>query len=113
MGFSKKSVAEAGMDPEAKKWVVAGISIRAALKPISTKTRPKARGTKEECGDEEEEQLSRPATPTGREARIPEQLPCPAAPRKRRPRPTTCHVHRAREFFTPPDLESMFKLGQC
>lgn len=115
MGFSKKSQAEGGVESEAKKWVVAGISIRAALKPISTKPRLKVRETGEVGAtvEEEEEGLSRPSTPTGREARIPEILPCPAAPRKRRSRPSRCRVSGSRQFFTPPDLESVFKLGQC
>ncbi|KAK4752825.1 hypothetical protein SAY87_021623 [Trapa incisa] len=113
MGFSKRSQAADGLGAESKKWAVVGISIRAALKPISTKQRPRVRETGEEGTGVEEEGLSRPSTPTGREARIPDNLPCPAAPRKRRPRVLRCHMSSPREFFTPPDLESVFKLGQC
>lgn len=117
MGFSKMSQAEGGLETGGKKWAVAGISIRAALKPISMKQRLKVRETGEGGGtnveEEEEEGSSRPTTPTAREARIPDSLPCPAAPRKRRPRPSRCNMSRAREFFTPPDLESVFKLGRC
>ncbi|KAL1531609.1 cyclin-dependent protein kinase inhibitor SMR6-like [Salvia divinorum] len=92
MGFSKKL--EPAKESEGKKWVIAGIAIRAPLKPVSTK--PRHGG-----GDEEEEST----TPTARESRIPEKSACPAPPRKRRP-PSACQV--AREFFSPPDLESVF-----
>ncbi|KAG6410212.1 hypothetical protein SASPL_128265 [Salvia splendens] len=86
MGFSKK-------ESDGKKWVIA---IRAPLKPVSTK----ARGGGQEKKEEEES-----TTPTARESRIPKKAACPAAPRKRRPT-STCQV--VREFFYPPDLESVF-----
>ncbi|KAL1564232.1 cyclin-dependent kinase inhibitor SMR3-like protein [Salvia divinorum] len=95
MGFSKKHQIETGKDSEAKKWVIAGIAIRAPLKPISIKPR-------DDCSDDEGG-----ATPTARESRIPEKLPCPRPPRKRRP-VSTCHFNGAREFFNPPELESIF-----
>ncbi|KAL8475391.1 hypothetical protein ACS0TY_028163 [Phlomoides rotata] len=91
MGFSKKEVSK---DSDGKKWVIAGIAIRAPLKPISTKA----------SGEDEE---ARATTPTARESRIPEKLPCPPPPRKRRPS-STCHFNGVREFFNPPDLESVF-----
>ncbi|GMP29363.1 hypothetical protein ACSBR2_010615 [Camellia fascicularis] len=97
MGFSKKHQVDIGPESEGKKWVIAGIAIRAPLKSITTK--PKERG----CDDDE----ASLTTPTARESRIPERLPCPPAPRKRRPS-STCHYNGAREFFTPPDLESVF-----
>ncbi|KAH6758539.1 cyclin-dependent kinase inhibitor SMR3-like protein [Perilla frutescens var. hirtella] len=93
MGFSKKHQVELTKESEGKKWVIAGIAIRAPLKPVSTKVR--------DGGDDEEEST----TPTARESRLPEKLTCPAAPRKRRP-VSTCQV--VREFFNPPDLESVF-----
>ncbi|KAL5793239.1 hypothetical protein ACOSP7_001833 [Xanthoceras sorbifolium] len=105
MGFSKKTQTDCVLDSEGKKWVIAGISIRTSLKPISTKARGKE--NEEEVEVEEEEASS--TTPTAREARIPERLPCPPAPRKRRP-PTRCNFTGVREFFTPPDLDSVFKL---
>ncbi|KAL3526389.1 hypothetical protein ACH5RR_011045 [Cinchona calisaya] len=110
MGFSKKHhQAEAGKESsEVKKWVIAGIAIRAPLKSIST-TKPKE--------EYEEDDDGRSTTPTSRESRIPERLPCPPAPRKRRPTSTTsCHFNHAaaaaatRDFFNPPDLESVFIL---
>ncbi|TXG54711.1 hypothetical protein EZV62_019967 [Acer yangbiense] len=104
MGFSKKTQTDCGLDSEGKKWVIAGISIRTSLKPISTRSRGKEN---EEEHEEEEEACS--TTPTAREARLPEKLSCPPAPRKRRP-PTRCNFTGVREFFTPPDLESVFKL---
>ncbi|XP_047974579.1 cyclin-dependent protein kinase inhibitor SMR6 [Salvia hispanica] len=93
MGFSKKL--ELTKESDAKKWVIAGIAIRAPLKPVSTNPR--------DGGAAEAEEES--TTPTARESRIPEKSACPAPPRKRRPA-SACQV--AREFFTPPDLESVF-----
>ncbi|XWS30397.1 hypothetical protein CRYUN_Cryun24cG0113800 [Craigia yunnanensis] len=101
MGFSKKSQVDGVLDPEGKKWVIAGIVIRTSLKPINTKSRGK------ESEEDEEEGCS--TTPTSKEARIPDKLPCPPAPRKRRPL-LRCHYNGVREFFTPPDLETVFKL---
>lgn len=101
MGFSKKPQLERCLEPEGKRWVIAGISSRASLKPIITKPRPKD-------GEEDEEEPCS-TTPTSRESRIPEKIPCPAAPRKRRPS-SKCHLNGARAFFVPPDLESVFKL---
>ncbi|XP_059295283.1 cyclin-dependent protein kinase inhibitor SMR6-like [Lycium ferocissimum] len=98
MGFSKKHQLVDGSKEENKMWVIAGIAFRPKLKSISTKP------NKEEFKDEEEE---RSTTPTARDSRIPEKLPCPPAPVKRRPA-STCHYNGAREFFNPPDLESVF-----
>ncbi|KAE8694380.1 hypothetical protein F3Y22_tig00110783pilonHSYRG00121 [Hibiscus syriacus] len=97
MGFSKKPQLDGALDSEGKKWV---ITVRTSLKPINTKL-PRAKES------EEDEQES--TTPTSKEAKIPEKLPCPLAPRK--PRPTLrFHYNGVRDFFTPPDLESVFKL---
>ncbi|XP_027154500.1 cyclin-dependent protein kinase inhibitor SMR6 [Coffea eugenioides] len=97
MGFSKKHQGEGGgKELDGKKWVIAGITIRAPMKSISTKGK-----------GEYEEDDGRSTTPTARESRIPERLPCPPAPRKRRPT-STCHFNGGREFFIPPDLESVF-----
>ncbi|KAJ9683378.1 hypothetical protein PVL29_019101 [Vitis rotundifolia] len=95
MGFSEKPQVDGSIESEGKKWVIAGISIRAPLRPVSTKPREK---------ESDDEACS--TTPTTKEARIPERLPCPPAPRKRRP--SRCHLNGVREFFTPPDLESVF-----
>ncbi|XP_010251100.1 PREDICTED: cyclin-dependent protein kinase inhibitor SMR3 [Nelumbo nucifera] len=93
MGFPEKSHVDG--ESEGKKWVTAGISLRTPLRPINTNPRE----------DNDEEECS--TTPTASEARIPERLPCPPAPRKRRPS-SKCHFNGVREFFTPPDLESVF-----
>ncbi|KAA0037576.1 uncharacterized protein E5676_scaffold374G00180 [Cucumis melo var. makuwa] len=98
MGFSKKSQIDSGFEAEQKKWVIAGLSARSSLKPINTKSK-----TKE--GEEDGEK-----TPTGKEARIPEKLGCPPAPRKRRSLKSSSNQNHMREFFNPPDLESVFKL---
>lgn len=89
-----------------KKWVIAGISLRAPLKPLYTKPLDKA-------GDVDEEEScssssSSSSTPTGEEARIPTLLTCPAAPRKRKPSLKCNYGSVRREFFTPPDLETVF-----
>ncbi|CAK7328118.1 unnamed protein product [Dovyalis caffra] len=101
MGFSKKTQVDSGLDSEGKKWVIAGIAIRTSLKPVNTKPRPV-----KDCDDDEEEEFS--TTPTAKEARIPERLSCPPAPRKRRPS-SRCNCSGVREFFTPPDLETACK----
>ncbi|KAF5746892.1 hypothetical protein HS088_TW06G01068 [Tripterygium wilfordii] len=100
MGFSKKSQVDSGLESEGKKWVIAGITIRTSLKPINTKSISK----ETEDDDNDEACLT---TPTAKEARIPEKLPCPPAPRKQRP-VARCNFG-ARDFFTPPDLETVFK----
>ncbi|KAL4334829.1 hypothetical protein GQ457_07G001700 [Hibiscus cannabinus] len=105
MGFSNKTKPDGVLDSEGKKWVIAGIGILTSLKPINT--RPRARENEEREEQEREESCS--TTPTSKEARIPEKLVCPLAPRKRRPT-LRCHYNGVREFFTPPDLESVFKL---
>ncbi|KAF5739602.1 hypothetical protein HS088_TW12G00811 [Tripterygium wilfordii] len=101
MGISKKSQVESGLESEGKKWVIGGITIRTSLKPINTK--PIGKETEE--GDNNEEACS--TTPTAKETRIPEKLSCPPAPRKRRPA-SICNFG-AKDFFTPPDLETVFK----
>ncbi|CAA0820172.1 Unknown protein [Striga hermonthica] len=98
MGFSKKHQIETGKESEGRKWVIAGVAVRAPLKPISTKSR-------------EEEDIDHggpwPTTPTARESKLPEIFSCPPAPRKRRPS-SNCSFRGVREFFNPPDLESVF-----
>ena len=103
MGFSKKSQIDGGLESEGRKWVIAGIPVRSSLKPINTRT-TKARDFEDDGGEE-----SCSTTPTGKETRIPERLPCPPAPRKRRP-VSRCNnnFNGVREFFTPPDLETVF-----
>ncbi|RID65895.1 hypothetical protein BRARA_D01067 [Brassica rapa] len=102
MGFSKKSQLDGGLDSDGKKWVIAGIGIRASLKPVKTKLR----APETEAEVEEEEECS--TTPTAKEAKIPEKLKCPPAPRKRRPA-LKCRSNAVIEFFTPPDdLETVF-----
>ncbi|XAR51907.1 hypothetical protein NMG60_11006703 [Bertholletia excelsa] len=98
MGPPKKHQVDGGIESEGKKWVIAGIAICAPLKAIATK--PKERN----CEDDDEECST---TPTEKESRIPEKLPCPPAPRKRRPQKVYNYTS-SREFFTPPDLESVF-----
>lgn len=96
MGSSKKHQTDGGDD--SKKWVIAGIAIRAPLRCISTKPRE---------GYVEEEEMQHITTPTAKEARIPKKLKCPPAPRKQ-PQTASFQFNGVREFFTPPDLESVF-----
>lgn len=99
MGLSKKhQIEEVGFESDGKKWVIAGISVRGPLRSISTRPRDEYEG---------EEDEKRSTTPTAKEARIPERLHCPPAPRKR-PSTASCHYNGVREFFTPPDLETVF-----
>lgn len=98
MGFSEKVQVGGGQEPEGKTWVITGISLRVHLRPINTNPLEKGK-------ENEEEEI--PTTPTSEEARIPESLPCPPAPKKRKPI-SKCHFSGVREFFSPPDLESVF-----
>ncbi|OIW10592.1 hypothetical protein TanjilG_15964 [Lupinus angustifolius] len=101
MGFSKKPQVEESSDN--RKWVIHGIALREPLKPIYTIPVEKEEG---ECDIEEECSTT---TPTGEEARVPTTLTCPPAPKKRKP--SLKYNYRgggAREFFTPPDLETVF-----
>ncbi|PON41573.1 cyclin-dependent kinase inhibitor SMR3-like protein [Parasponia andersonii] len=104
MGFSKKSQIDGGIESEGRKWVIAGIPVRSALRPINTK--PKAKDFESGNGDGDDSE-SCSTTPTEKESRIPERLRCPPAPRKRRPS-SRCNFNGVREFFTPPDLETVF-----
>ncbi|CAI9111474.1 OLC1v1011702C1 [Oldenlandia corymbosa var. corymbosa] len=103
MGVSKKHSGESGGK---KEWVIAGITIRAPLKSIRTKPTQRDEYYNEDAENEGRSNSSS-TTPTARDSRIPEKLPCPPPPRKRRPA-QTCHFNGVREFFNPPDLESVF-----
>ncbi|KAF8390484.1 hypothetical protein HHK36_025010 [Tetracentron sinense] len=98
MGFPEKPQVDGGLESEGKKWVIAGISSRTPLRSISTKPTEK---------DSDSEEEGRLRTPTAEETRIPERLACPPAPRKRKPS-SRCKFNGVREFFTPPDLDSVF-----
>ncbi|XP_010533912.1 PREDICTED: uncharacterized protein LOC104809580 [Tarenaya hassleriana] len=103
MGFSgkqKKFDGEIRETGDGKEWVIAGISIRAPLKPIRANpvTKP------EEAEDEE---VEFPTTPTAVSVRIPVVPTCPPPPKKRKPT-LKCSYGGAREFFSPPDLETAF-----
>lgn len=110
MGFSEKSqqVEERGVESESRKWVITGIALRRPLKPIYTTTPVEKTEQHEEEEEEEidmeEEECS--TTPKGEEARIPATLKCPPPPRK--PKPSLKCNFRGGEFFTPPDLETVF-----
>ncbi|MED6217659.1 hypothetical protein PIB30_019792 [Stylosanthes scabra] len=121
MGFSEKppQIKEGGgldSDNNNRKWVIAGIALRAPLKPIFTVI-PVDQKEKEQQEHEEHEKqqegFSTSTTPTGEEARLPTTFKCPPAPRKRKPSLKCNYLGGgdgggAREFFTPPDLETVF-----
>lgn len=89
------------VESDGKKWVVAGIPLRSQLKPIFTKLAP------EKQPDQNDDDGEFPTTPKAEGARIPTRMACPAAPRKRKSSPM-CHYGSVREFFNPPDLETVF-----
>ncbi|KAD3641082.1 hypothetical protein R6Q59_003740 [Mikania micrantha] len=101
MGLSKKNQVD-GESLEGKKWVIAGITMRAPLKLLST------RNAKEYDDDDADISNSGNTTPTSKDSRIPELFRCPPPPRKHRP-VSTCHNYGNREFFTSPELDSLFK----
>lgn len=98
MGFSEKSQVDFELDSDNKKWVIAGIPLRAPLKPICTFTM--------EIDADKEEKCS--TTPTGEESRIQKSLICPPAPRKRKASLKCKNYSGVKEFFTPPDLDAVF-----
>ncbi|GMN41526.1 hypothetical protein TIFTF001_010754 [Ficus carica] len=117
MGISEKHqvvdlAAAAALDSDKKKWLIAGIPLRAPLKPIYTAANNNpARRLERDChdgGEDGEEEECSVTTPTGEEARIPTRLTCPPAPRKSKAS-LKCNYGAVREFFTPPhDLETVF-----
>ncbi|KAK9119803.1 hypothetical protein Scep_017896 [Stephania cephalantha] len=95
-------------DSEAKRWQIDGVSPRTPLKPLSTNSAKRDLG--EAAEGEEEDECS--TTPVAEESRIPTRLPCPPAPRKRRPvKAQQIQINVFKEFFVPPtaDLNSVFK----
>ncbi|KAF9624956.1 hypothetical protein IFM89_016204 [Coptis chinensis] len=103
MGFPQKCQVEVEVESEGnKKWVVAGVSLRSPLKPISTNKKERGSSIEEE-GDEAS------TTPTAQNMKIPEKLSCPPPPRKSRPS-SKCNFSGTRDFFCPPDLETVFKV---
>ncbi|KAK8655478.1 hypothetical protein V6N13_108053 [Hibiscus sabdariffa] len=116
MGLSGKPQVDegGGLESDAKKWVIAGISLRAPLKPIYT-TNPVSvdrhhkdkETTIDDDKEDDEDSCSTSTTPTGQEARIPALLTCPPAPMKTKPS-LKCNYASVRHFFTPPDLDTVF-----
>ncbi|KAI3720337.1 hypothetical protein L6452_21253 [Arctium lappa] len=99
-------IAEETMESETttKKWVIAGIQFMSPLKPIYTKK--EIEKTHEE-GNKEEDEKECCTTPTTSESRIPCLLKCPGAPMKRKA-VSKVHCNGVRDYFKPPDLESVF-----
>lgn len=91
-----------GFQPVSKRGGQKRWEVRPATAALSIRTAP-------DDTDESEEEST---TPTAREARIPDRLPCPPAPRKKPP-PLLCSREgggaAAKEFFCcPDDLEAVF-----
>lgn len=97
-------IAEDTMESESatNKWVIAGIQFLTPLKPIYTNKRIKTQN-KEEIQEQQTECCTTPTTP---ESKIPE-LQCPRAPRKRKA-VSLRHWNGVRDYFKPPELESVF-----
>ncbi|KAI9125325.1 hypothetical protein K1719_003941 [Acacia pycnantha] len=116
MGFSEKPQLDgASFDSDHNRnWVIAGIPLRAPLKPIYT-TVPavvvvdKPQSPPQDDVVETDEYCC--TTPTSEETRIPTIFTCPPAPRKRKPSSSKFNFRRRatpRRFFNPPDLETVF-----
>lgn len=105
MGFPGKSYnqleGEIREATDGKKWVIAGHPPRSPLKPINS-------SSSDVAVTETEDQDQCPTTPTAVSVRIPRVPPCPAAPKKRKPSSKCSCVAGGREFFCPPDLETVF-----
>ncbi|XP_073103317.1 cyclin-dependent protein kinase inhibitor SMR6-like [Elaeis guineensis] len=95
MRFQEKHQFEAA--EEGTIWAIAGIPLPSPLRPIKIKP-------PQNDAEEEEDMLN--MTPRQKEARIPERLSCPSAPKK--PKPSLRCNPNGVEFFSPPDLESVF-----
>lgn len=102
MGFSGKTHHQFdgnfGETAEVKKWVITEISLHSPMKPISLSSSALA--------NTENEDLC-PTTPTAASVRIPTVFPCPPAPKKRKQSLKFSYCG-TREFFSPPDLETVF-----
>ncbi|CAE5962738.1 unnamed protein product [Arabidopsis arenosa] len=89
-----------GETTERKKWVITGTSLRSPMKPPVSLSSSAVSGT-------EDEDLC-PSTPTAASVRIPTVFPCPPAPKKPKLSLKFSYDVGAREFFSPPDLETVF-----
>ncbi|XP_004489785.1 cyclin-dependent protein kinase inhibitor SMR6-like [Cicer arietinum] len=105
MGLHEKSSKVEGVlenSENNRKWVI--INLRTQLKPINTI--PLEKIEQEEEISEMEEECS--TTPRGEGTRIPTSLICPPAPKKRKSSLKFNYLRGGKEFFTPPELESVF-----
>ncbi|CAL5189039.1 unnamed protein product [Lathyrus oleraceus] len=104
MGLPKKSQVETGLEnsEKNKKWLI-NLRTPLNLKPIYTI--PLKKSEQEESVMMEEECST---TPRGEGSRIPTCLICPPAPRKRKSSLKWNYRGKTREFFTPPELETVF-----
>ncbi|KAI3941218.1 hypothetical protein MKX01_029792 [Papaver californicum] len=90
-----------------KRYVIVGIPIIRTPPPLrKIRTKRVEIKIQSEVEDEEEEC---PTTPTSKEARLPNRIECPPAPRKKRPSASSrsCNFN-VKDFFNPPDLDSVF-----
>ena len=104
MGYQgiKHQVEVSSAQEEGRIWI-AGISLRAPLRPIKTR-KISGRDSFEEVEDTKQDEAMK--TPTEREARIPVEQHCPPAPKKLKPSLRCCLD--GIQFLSVPDLESMF-----
>ncbi|KAJ0265848.1 Cyclin-dependent protein kinase inhibitor SMR15 [Hirschfeldia incana] len=87
-----------------EKWAISGISLCGQMKPISLSSTAIA-----DTEDVDVHQDQWPTTPTAASFRIPTVFPCPPPPKKRKAS-SKFGYSGAREFFSPPDLETVFIL---
>lgn len=107
--MSGKPQVDGGLESDGRKWVIAGIPLRAPLKRIYTNPVEKDKGIGKRSDDYDADEIENQSstTPTAEDARIPNLLPCPQPPRKRKAT-LKGNFGGVREFFSPPDLESVF-----
>ncbi|XP_010513359.1 PREDICTED: uncharacterized protein LOC104789340 [Camelina sativa] len=107
MEFSGKSTTHHHLDgkfgetTEGKKWVITEISLPSPMKPTISLSSSALANT-------ENEDLLCPTTPTAASVRIPKVFTCPPPPKKPKPSLKFSYCGGAREFFSPPDLETVF-----
>ncbi|CAN6971415.1 cyclin-dependent protein kinase inhibitor SMR15 [Brassica rapa] len=103
MGLSGKTHHQFNIElhETSEKWAIPGISLREPMKPISLPSSTVA----DTESDVHQDQW--PTTPTAPSFRIPTVFPCPPPPKKRKVS-SKFGYSGAREFFSPPDLETVF-----
>ncbi|CAH8348791.1 unnamed protein product [Eruca vesicaria subsp. sativa] len=103
MGLSDKTQHQfdGELHDTSEKWVISEISLLSQMKPISLPSTAVA------DMEDDVHQDKWPTTPTAAAFRIPTVFPCPPPPKKRKTS-SKFDYSGAREFFSPPDLKTVF-----